>query len=174
MTIFIIAIFLFIVLALLGFHNSEKEKQKEAERYARLKELRKEEEPSESSIPSKTYTLPTFSLYEDRTEEVNGVECIVINFAVKGLVYRSKKAQNGARLLSVGDYLTMKPEPSNPVDPNAVKVYIDGGSHIGYVDANRAQFVKENLPKLEKFVVSKVDDYVDPPYIYAEAFFRKN
>jgi hypothetical protein len=128
---------------------------------------------SDSSTPSKTYTSPKFSLYEDRTEEVHGVECIVINFAVKGLVYRSKKAQNEARLLSVGDYLTMKPEPSNPIDPNAIKVYIDGGCHIGYVDADRALFVKENLPKLEKFVVSKVDDYVDPPYIYAEASFKK-
>jgi hypothetical protein len=103
---------------------------------------------------------------------VDGVECDVANFAVKGLFFRSKEDQEAACTLQVGDPLHMEHEPDNQKDPNAMKVTMMDGHHIGYVDKNSARYVRENMPRLVKFVVSKVDDYADPPYIYAEAFFK--
>lgn len=114
----------------------------------------------------------SMSAFESRTEEVDGIECAVANFAVKGLYFRSEEDQDAARTLKVGDPLTMEPEPDNPKDPNAIKVFMEDGHHIGYVDGKCAGYVKENLPNLVKFVASKItDDYI--PYIYAEAFFKK-
>lgn len=114
-----------------------------------------------------------FPVIEIRTDEVDGVECNVANFAVKGLFFRSKEDQEAACTLQVGDPLHMEHEPDNPKDPNAMKVTMMDGHHIGYVDRSSARYVRDNLPRLVKFVVSKVDDYGDPPYIYAEAFFKK-
>jgi hypothetical protein len=114
-----------------------------------------------------------FPVIETRTDEVDGVECDVANFAVKGLFFRSKEDQEAACTLQVGDPLHMEHEPDNQKDPNAMKVTMMDGHHIGYVDKNSARYVRENMPRLVKFVVSKVDDYGDPPYIYAEAFFKK-
>lgn len=112
-------------------------------------------------------------MVEIRTDEVDGEECDVANFAVKGLFFRSPEDQEAARTLQVGDSLNMEPEPDNPKDPNAIKVTMMDGHHIGYVDRSSAKYVNDNLSRLVKFVVSKVDDYGDPPYIYAEAFFKK-
>lgn len=112
------------------------------------------------------------SVVETRTEESDGVECEVANFAVKGLYFREKEDQEAACTLQVGDHLIMEPENGNPKDPFAIKVYMADGHHIGYVDAKCSQYVRENMDRMVKFVASKVtDDAI--PYIYAEAFFRK-
>ena len=113
-----------------------------------------------------------FPVIETRKDEVDGDECEVANFAVKGLFFRTPEDQDAARTLKVGDPLHMEYEPDNPKDPNAMKVTMMDGHHIGYVDRDSARYVRDNLPRLVKFVVSKVDDYADPPYIYAEAFFK--
>lgn len=113
-----------------------------------------------------------FPVIETRTDEVDGVECDVANFAVKGLFFRTPEDQDAARTLKVGDPLHMEHEEGNEKDPNAMKVTMMDGHHIGYVDRSSARYVRDNLPRLVKFVVSKVDDYGDPPYIYAEAFFK--
>ena len=114
------------------------------------------------------------TVVETRTDEVDGQPCDVANFAVKGLRFRSEDDIKAACTLQVGDPLHMEPEPDNEKDPNAMKVTMDDGHHIGYVDGKCSGYVKESLPRLVKFVVSKVDDYGDPPYIYAEAFFKKD
>lgn len=112
------------------------------------------------------------SVVETRNESSDGEDCEVANFAVKGLYFREKEDQEAACTLRVGDTLTMEPENDNPRDPYAIKVYMDGGHHIGYVDAKCSQYVRENMDRMVKFVASKVtDDAI--PYIYAEAFFRK-
>lgn len=112
------------------------------------------------------------STMETRTDEVDGQPCLVANFAVKGLFFRSPEDQDAARTLKVGDPLHMEHEEGNEKDPNAMKVTMADGHHIGYVDSKCSGYVRENQPRLLKFVVSKVDDYGDPPYIYAEAFFK--
>lgn len=113
------------------------------------------------------------SMVETRADEVDGQPCVVANFAVKGLFFRSQEDQDAARTLQVGDPLLMEHEPGNEKDPNAMKVTMTDGHHIGYVDSKCSGYVRDNQPRLLKFVVSKVDDYGDPPYIYADAFFKK-
>ena len=120
--------------------------------------------------PQRSFGISTM---ETRTDEVDGQPCLVANFAVKGLFFRSPEDQDAARTLKVGDPLHMEHEEGNEKDPNAMKVTMADGHHIGYVDSKCSGYVRENQPKLLKFVVSKVDDYADPPYIYAEAFFKK-
>lgn len=119
--------------------------------------------------PQRSFGISTM---ETRTDEVDGQPCLVANFAVKGLFFRSPEDQDAARTLKVGDPLHMEHEEGNEKDPNAMKVTMADGHHIGYVDSKCSGYVRENQPKLLKFVVSKVDDYADPPYIYAEAFFK--
>ena len=119
--------------------------------------------------PQRSFGISTM---ETRTDEVDGQPCLVANFAVKGLFFRSPEDQDAARTLKVGDPLHMEHEEGNEKDPNAMKVTMADGHHIGYVDSKCSGYVRENQPRLLKFVVSKVDDYADPPYIYAEAFFK--
>ena len=138
---------------------------------APMKKQQTEETPVEEKKPERQFGV---SVVETWTEEVDGIECDVADFAVKGLYFRSKEDQKAAETLQVGDKLIMEPEPNNPKDPNAIKVLMQGGHHIGYVDSKCAGYVKDNMYRLHKFVVSKVDDYADPPFIYAEAFFKKD
>ena len=119
--------------------------------------------------PQRSFGISTM---ETRTDEVDGQPCLVANFAVKGLFFRSPEDQDAARTLKVGDPLHMEHEEGNEKDPNAMKVTMADGHHIGYVDSKCSGYVRENQPRLLKFVISKVDDYADPPYIYAEAFFK--
>ena len=116
---------------------------------------------------------PSVAVAEKRSEELNGTECEVLNFAVKGLFFRTKEDQKAACTLAVGDPLHMEFEPDNERDPNAMKVTMLDGHHIGYVDGKFSAYVKENVGNLQKFVVSKITDD-DIPFIYAEAFFKKD
>lgn len=124
----------------------------------------------EKPKPQRSFGVSTM---ETRTGELDGQPCNVANFAVKGLFFRTPEDQDAARTLQVGDPLHMEHEEGNEKDPNAMRVTMDDGHCIGYVDGKCSWYVRENQPKLLKFVVSKVDDYADPPYIYAEAFFKK-
>ena len=124
----------------------------------------------EKPKPQRSFGVSTM---ETRTGEVDGQPCNVANFAVKGLFFRTPEDQDAARTLQVGDPLHMEHEEGNEKDPNAMRVTMDDGHCIGYVDGKCSWYVRENQHKLLKFVVSKVDDYGDPPYIYAEAFFKK-
>lgn len=44
-------------------------------------------------------------------------------------------------LLRPGDPVELRPEPSNPADPNAVAVYSAEGGQVGYLPAERAPFI---------------------------------
>ena len=59
-----------------------------------------------------------------------------------GLFYRPAEAQERAMELTPGDKLTLKPEPDNHVDPNAVMVFTEDDVHIGYVPKEEAPFLK--------------------------------
>lgn len=110
---------------------------------------------------------------ESRTEIVDGVEYEVANFAVKGLFFRPKEDQEAACTLHVGDPLLMEPEDGNDKDPDALIVTMQDGHNIGYVASDYSHYVRGNLSRLQKFVVSKITDN-EIPFIYAEAFFKKD
>ena len=59
-----------------------------------------------------------------------------------GLFWRPAEAQARAMELTPGDKLTLKAEPTNEFDPNAVMVFTEDDVHIGYVPKEDAPFFK--------------------------------
>lgn len=89
---------------------------------------------------------------------------------VKGTIYRSDEEKLAACGVEVGDTLILEVEPDNPVDPNAVKVLTLEGMHIGYVQWDIAQFVKDNISHVNSCTVTKVTRH-DIPFIHASIHF---
>lgn len=89
-----------------------------------------------------------------------------IYFKVKGTSYRSSEEISAARFCNKGDVLILVPEPNNPVDPNAIKVYTIDGVHIGYVEAAYSQDISRNINHILDCVVSRISTR-EIPYIYA-------
>ena len=87
-----------------------------------------------------------------------------------GLYYRTAAEQTRAMNLKPGEALRLEPEPTNPFDPNAVKVLTEDGFHIGYVSKDEAPFLKgDHLPHgiFQEFVQisdGAVHLYFDPEY----------
>ena len=172
MTFFIIAIFLFIGFALLGFHNEEKEKQKEAERQARREEIRKEEEAKQRIIEEELRgtldrDFQNLKLYENSTLGR-------YTFRVKGLTHRSESDQAGAKLLRMYCPLRLQHEEDNGYDPFAMRVYSQTGDFfLGYVEKEKSlalYAVKDNV----KACMITFFSYGDmAPYISATAYFQK-
>lgn len=101
----------------------------------------------------------------------NYIDCISINFAVKGLLYRSVDAIEDAKTLEVGSILKFEEEPDNIYDNNAIKVLTQRDYNIGYVDAKCNSYIKAMIDDVVNIVVSKISSD-DVPFIYAEAFFK--
>ena len=172
MTIFIIAIFLFIVLALIGSHNAEKEKQKEAERQARLEELRKKEEEDRMVIEEELSN----TLHRDMENAIlyENSNLGRYTFRVKGLTHRSESNQAGARLLRMYCPLRLQHDQGNEYDPFAMRVYSETGDFfLGYVEREKSlalYAVKDNI----KACMITLYSYGDlAPYISATAYFQK-
>lgn len=89
---------------------------------------------------------------------------------VKGIYYRTIDEKAAARDVEVGDTLILEVEPDNPVDPNAVKVLTLEGVHIGYVQWDIAQFVKDNISHVKSCTVTKATRH-EIPYIHASISF---
>lgn len=65
-----------------------------------------------------------------------------MSLAVVGVEYPNRdKAKSNRRfeiaLCKPGDPVVLVPEPKNPADPNAVAVFSDRGTQLGYVTAER-------------------------------------
>lgn len=88
-----------------------------------------------------------------------------IYFEVKGINHRPQKTLTYIdREVVVGDSLTLEPEPRNPYDKNAVKVYHDF-EWIGYVELSFAEEVsnllKDKVDVECKVLTVDVDTYID-------------
>lgn len=65
-----------------------------------------------------------------------------IEFNIAGLKHRENIIKY------VGEHVgTLEPEPTNPYDPNAIKILAADGHHVGYVPKNTTQSVR-NFTKL--------------------------
>ena len=62
--------------------------------------------------------------------------------------------------LHVGNGLTLEPEPQNPYDPNAIKIYADGGFMLGYIPRAIAKDIK--LTKDYQACIAEVNPSADP------------
>lgn len=93
-------------------------------------------------------------------------------FEVKGLIYRSAKAQLEAVLLEVGDRLLLEEEPDNEVDASAVKVLTISGECIGYVDKEHCVSVGALISLIDRCIVVKKSRH-QIPYITAKIEFKE-
>lgn len=66
---------------------------------------------------------------------------------VVGVSHRNSDRTSRQKIIreqcSVGDYLRLIPEPGNKNDPNAIGVWTNSGSQIGYLDWNVARIAAE-------------------------------
>jgi hypothetical protein len=68
----------------------------------------------------------------------------VLKFRVKGTKFRHANHLMAAAVEG-GDELCLEREPTNEHDPDAVRVMLADGTHIGYVQADMARMVGEIL-----------------------------
>lgn len=66
------------------------------------------------------------------------------HFLAHGARYRSGEASNFITSLSPGDQLILRPEPTNPVDPNAIQI-VGGGLHLGFVPSPLSGYARSVL-----------------------------
>ena len=98
---------------------------------------------------------------------------IALNFAVKGLIYRDASDISAAKKLNEGDALHLERDENNQYDFFATKVLTSDNHFIGYVDRRVNDKLFWIIKNLECCVVSKVDNQTDIPFIYAEAYFKR-
>lgn len=77
--------------------------------------------------------LNSVAAEEDVSSEPTPPERDVFFFRLAGLYYRSDEAQKRARELMSNESVILEKDPTNPHDPNAIRVYSDDHVHLGYV-----------------------------------------
>lgn len=70
---------------------------------------------------------------EEVSSEPTPPERDVFSFRLAGLYYRSDEAQKRARKLMSNESVFLEKDPTNPHDPNAIRVYSGDHVHLGYV-----------------------------------------
>jgi hypothetical protein len=82
------------------------------------------------------------------------------SFYIAGVQFRPQSSQNLIKELEEGDELTLKLEPTNQYDPNAVMI-VSGDEHLGYVpkkfSAEISAMIEVDGPDSVQCVVIKVD-----------------
>ena len=172
MIYFIIAISLFIVFALIGFHEAEKKKQEDAERQAEQDKLRKEVEENQRIIEEEVDStmqrdMQNAMLYENSTLGR-------YTFKVKGLTYRSGNSQAGAWMLRIGCPLYLEHEEGNEYDTFAMRVYSETGNFwLGYVEREKSLALYAVRDNIKACMITDYSYGVQAPYITATAYFQK-
>lgn len=108
------------------------------------------------------------------SKNLNYSNLVPINFACKGLYYRTKSEQFYAGLLKVGDYLYIEKEPNNPKTQYAINILGDNGTHIGYMEDFFARYCFENFEKIKACRITKITQGPAVPYIYAEVYLTSD
>lgn len=103
------------------------------------------------------------------TYNLNGNEVTDFRFEIVGLSHEGRD-EAVRRMVVPGLIVFLEREPTNPYDPNAIKVVLGDGVCIGYVDRNLATAFAAALDSGERWecVVDSVDDerdYVLPEVI---------
>lgn len=113
--------------------------------------------------------IPTIDQLKIKADE-QGINYITeINFEVKGLYYRGKEARLEAERLVRGDVLRLEPEPDNPQDENAIRVYTERGIWIGYVSRECAEEFSIHQKDFIDCYVRRIKDGYDTVYVKAIA-----
>ena len=172
MTFIIIVVLLFIVFAVIGYSNAEKEKQKEAERQARREEIRKKLDEERQVIQkeldeTRLRDMENMVLYENSTLGR-------YTFNVKGLTHRSQTNQEGAKLLRMCCPLRLQHDEGNEYDTFAMRVYsVTGDFFLGYVERSKSMALWAVKDNIKACMISSYLDGDIAPYIKATAYFQK-
>lgn len=172
MIFFIIAISLFLVFALIGFHEAEKKKQKDAERQAKRDKIMKEVEENQRIIEEEVDNtlqrdMQNAILYENSTLGR-------YTFRVMGLTYRSVSNIAGAKLLRMYCPLHLTHDQGNEYDPFAMRVYSDIGDYwLGYVERGKSMAVYAVKDNIKACLITEYFPGAEAPYISATAYFQK-
>ena len=78
-----------------------------------------------------------------------------VTIPIAGAAYPNKRGPTrrfGIELCRPGDPVELRPEPTNPADPQAVAIYERGGIQLGYVPAERAQWFRSMMSRGVKLV----------------------
>lgn len=95
-----------------------------------------------------------------------------INFAVKGLIYRSNIEIAAARMCDIGDTLILLKDETNEYDSSAIKVFTLDGYHIGYIEKQYSKIICSRFDFIQKCKISKII-LSEVPYIFADIFFSE-
>ena len=172
MTFFIIITILFIVFALIGFRNAEKEKEKEAKRQAIRDKIRKEVEENRKMIEEEVKA----SLEKDMQDAIIYENSTLgrYTFKVMGLTHRSENSQEGAKMLRLYCQLHLQHDQGNEYDPCAMRVYSDIGDFwLGYVERGKSMAVYAVKDNIKACMITEFFPGVQAPYISATVYFQK-
>lgn len=101
---------------------------------------------------------------EDETEQASLPS---FRFTVAGACYRDAATRYLLTLLPLYSEVLLEPEPTNPYDPNAIKVMLPNNIHIGYVPAKHCEEVLEMMNQYPNYqcVVASIRPGEKAPWI---------
>lgn len=151
----------------------EKKKEDDFNAYVeeqRTKELLKRKEEEEAKRAEQE------AIYKSIAEEYRN--CASMDIEVKGIFARSARAKDLVPILNVNDEIKLRPEPTNPYDPYAVKVMCDR-IHLGYVPAEDSKLITELIiqKNIKRVVVkfagdSRIEPWDKPdPYLILTIYY---
>ena len=116
--------------------------------------------------------LNSVATEEDVSSEPTPPVKDVLLFELAGLYYRSKKAKERARELMSKESVFLEKDPTNPHDPNAIRVYSYDDIHLGYVPRYLCSEILEYMDK-ENASIAYVDDisYGREDYPFVHLYF---
>mgnify|MGYP000682558790 CR=1 FL=1 len=116
--------------------------------------------------------LNSVATEEDVSSEPTPPVKDVLLFELAGLYYRPKKAKERARELMSKESVFLEKDPTNPHDPNAIRVYSDDYIHLGYVPRYLCSEILEYMDK-ENASIAYVDyiSYGREDYPFVHLYF---
>lgn len=96
----------------------------------------------------------------------------VLLFELAGLYYRPKKVKDRARELMSNESVFLEKDPTNPHDPNAIRVYSYDDVHLGYVPKYLCSEILEYMDR-ENASIAYVDyiSYGREDYPFVHLYF---
>lgn len=129
----------------------------------RRRQLKKRKEEEE---------LNSVAAEEDVSSELTPPIKDVLSFELAGLYYRPKKVKERAKELMSNESVFLKKDPTNPHDPNAIRVYSYDDIHLGYVPKYLCSEILEYMDR-ENASIAYVDyiSYGREDYPFVHLYF---
>ena len=163
-----LALFFYLLIAsfILAYFVSKREQKKAAEKNSQ--QLHKSSEPVVKEL--NYFCTKDSGYYFSVWPKIKGLERIdYLSFEIAGMTYRDRI------MLYIGEHVgTLKAEPTNPYDHNAIKVHAEDGYNVGYVPRNMTEEVRKfaTLPCRCYFFIGNYYDSEGSHY-YSSCYISK-